>query len=92
MLERLDLETASFDEALANLTDEEYEAFTEHHVVLPNLEKVKSILKPAKDILAEGSNWFVLKMSDLTDEEYMDLDSKGLFPYFCYDMSIDDFR
>ena len=55
------------------------------------LKKVKNILKPAKDILAEGSNWFVLKMSDLTNEEYMDLDNKGLFPYFCYDMSIDDF-
>ena len=92
MLERLDLETPLFDEILANLTIEEYETFTEHHVILPNLEKIKCVLKPAKNILAEGANWFVLKMSDLTNEEYMDLDSKGLFPYFCYDMTIDDFK
>ena len=39
MLEKLDLETSLFDEILANLTVEEYEAFTEHYTVLPNIEK-----------------------------------------------------
>lgn len=89
----LDLNAENFDGIVENVKIEDYEYLTENYSFLPNVPRVKEILgEAAKNIIAEGKNWFIIRCDDYSCEIYEQLDNEGLFPYFSYDEHIDNFR
>ena len=93
-INKLDLETEELDKVLNSLTEEEVTLLLEGEPIVNILAvspKTSEILTnhPEVQILSKGTNW---QAAIINNETYDELEEADQFPYFCYYLTINNFK